>query len=206
MSGICAVLKGCVLLEVKPKTHRQFKSWVKTNFPKSYRTAARYMRLAEEFGKSASTVTFQTLTRDLAASVEALKQFQLDLSHPMVSKVAKWVKGRGAYQLMLDLGPSSRGGDNTPRDESGKRIADRRRTKLEIETEEFEEEARELCDAVSKNTYELSALRGPSEERAWFILDDKELTDLKQLLYDNYKEVLDYENHRKAVRRHGRKS
>jgi hypothetical protein len=114
MSGICATLKGLVLIEckTKPELKRHFKKWVIETFPKSYKTATRYMRLAEAFGKSDSTGTFQTLTRDLAASVEALKEFQLDLSHPAVAAVAKWVNGRGAYQLMLDF-PGERGGDTS---------------------------------------------------------------------------------------------
>lgn len=111
MSGICATLKGLVLIEckAKPELKGQFKSWVVKTFPKSYKTATRYMRLAEAFGRSDSTVTFQTLTRDLATSVAALREFQLDLSHPAVAAVAQWVNGRGAYQLMLDF-PSERGG------------------------------------------------------------------------------------------------
>ena len=114
MSGICATLKGLVLLEAKtkPELKGRFKQWVIDSFPKSYKTATRYMRLAEAFGKSDSTGTFQTLTRDLASSVEALRQFQLDLSHPVVARIAQWVDGRGAYQLMLDF-VGSRGGDTS---------------------------------------------------------------------------------------------
>lgn len=112
MSGICATLKGLVLIEckAKPELKLQFKSWITKTFPKSYKTATRYMRLAEAFRKSDSTGTFASLAADLATSVEALKQFQLDLSHPIVAKVAEWVNGRGAYQLMLDF-PSEKGGD-----------------------------------------------------------------------------------------------
>jgi hypothetical protein len=104
MSGICATLKGLVLIEVKTKVgYGKYRAWLKENFAKSAKTAERYKRLAEEFGKSDSTVAFQTLTRGLADSVAALREFQLDLSHPMVAKIAHWVAGRGAYQLMLDF-------------------------------------------------------------------------------------------------------
>lgn len=201
MSGICAVLKGCVLLEVKPKTNRQFKSWVKTHFPKSYRTAARYMRLAEEFGKSASAVTFQTLTRDLASSVEALREFQLDLSHPMVGKVAKWVKGRGSYQLMLDLGACSRGGDNAPRDENGKRTSKRRRAKAEIEREEFEEEAFESCRDTAKALTALLKVEGPEEECAWVVLSDADLEKLRADLFEAYTGVKECQAGKKRAKK-----
>jgi len=116
MSGICATLKGMVLVEAKtkPENKGKFMNWVKENFASAgHRTATRYMRLAEAFMKGLdSTVQFDTLTRDLAASVEALREFQLDLSHPVVSKVAEWVNGRGSYQLMLDF-PGERGGDTS---------------------------------------------------------------------------------------------
>jgi hypothetical protein len=116
MSGICATLKGLVLIEAKakPENKQRFMAWVKENFASGgHRTATRYMRLAEAFSEGLdSTVQFQTLTRDLASSVEALKKFQLDLSHPMVAKIAQWAAGRGSYQLMLDF-PGSRGGDTS---------------------------------------------------------------------------------------------
>lgn len=110
MSGVCVTLHGLVLIECKTRLgHGNFRPWLKEHFPKSFKTATRYMRLGEEFGKRDSTVTFQTLTRDLATSVAALREFQLDLSHPAVAAVAKWVGGRGAYQLMLDF-PGEKGG------------------------------------------------------------------------------------------------
>lgn len=116
MSGICATLKGLVLIEAKakPANKGRFMAWVKENFSNGvHRTATRYMRLAEAFvGELDSTVQFQTLTRDLASSMEALRERQLDLQHPVVARVAQWVKGRGAYQLMLDF-PGARGGDTS---------------------------------------------------------------------------------------------
>lgn len=111
MSGICATLKGGVFAEVKAKLpHGEYRPWLAKNFPKSAKTAERYKRLWDAFSKSDSTVAFAALTHDLAASVAALKQFQLDLSHPVVAKVAEWVAGRGAYQLMLDFPGENKGG------------------------------------------------------------------------------------------------
>lgn len=113
MSGICATLKGLVLITAKAKLgHGNYRPWLQQHFPKGVKTAERYVRLAKEFGKSDSTVAFDTLTRDLAESVAALREFQLDLKHPVVAKVAQWVNGRGAYQLMLDF-PGDRGGDTS---------------------------------------------------------------------------------------------
>src|SRR5581483_11038232 len=122
------------------------------NFDRSHRTASSYMRLAEAFmGKLESTVQFETLTHDLAASLTRLREFQLDLSHPVVSKVAEWVKGRGAYQLMLDF-PGSRGGDTSW---SRKKL-----TPAEAEKEFLENAKREFCDAIT-------ALDRAHEEKLW---------------------------------------
>jgi hypothetical protein len=115
LSGICATLKGLVLLQVKANgEHGTYRKWLKENFPKSIKTAERYVRLAKAFSKSDSTVAFQSLTRDLAESVAALREFQLDLKHPVVAKIAAWVGGRGSYQLMLDF-PSTTGGNQYER-------------------------------------------------------------------------------------------
>jgi hypothetical protein len=142
LSGVCATLKGLVLLEAKskPELKGRFKEWISKSFPKTYRTAARYMRLAEAFGRSDSTVTFQILKQSLADSLESLRSIQLDLSHPVVAKVAEWVNGRGSYQLMLDF-PGSVGGDTS---------AHRKKlSSAEIEKQSLENAKREFCDAIA---------------------------------------------------------
>jgi hypothetical protein len=106
--------------------------------------------------------------------------------------VVRWVNGRSAHQLLLDF-PTERGGDNTPRDADGKRIADRRRTKAEIEREEFEEEAFETCRDTGKALRALLAVQGPEEETAWMILSAPDLEKLKQDLYDAYQGVKDWQ-------------
>lgn len=114
MSGICATLRGGVFAEVKKKLpHGEYRPWLSKNFPKSVKTAERYKRLWDAFAKSDSTVAFETLTRGLAESVETLREFSLDLSHPAVAAVAKWVAGRGAYQLMLDFAAQAGGNQRT---------------------------------------------------------------------------------------------
>jgi Protein of unknown function (DUF3102) len=117
MSGICATLKGLVLIEVKVKLpHGSYGKWLEANFEQNKKTAERYCSLARAFIKSDSAVAFQTLTHDLASSVDELKKFQLNLSHPAVAQVSKWVAGRGAYQLMLDFEVTSGGSyDHTTR-------------------------------------------------------------------------------------------
>lgn len=116
LSGICAIMKGLVLVEAKAKIgHGGFMSWVKDNFPKSHKTANQYKRLAEEFGKLNPTVQFENLRSDMLTTMESLEGMQLDLRHPVVKQVADWVNGRSAYQLLLELGPS-----NYNRDEKGK--------------------------------------------------------------------------------------
>lgn len=167
MSGICATLKGLVLIEakLKPELKGRFKQWVIDSFPKSYKTATRYMRLAEAFGKSDSTGTFQTLTRDLASSVAALRQFQLDLSHPVVAKVADWVNGRGSYQLMLDF-PGGRGGDTSG---SRKKLtaAQERKAFLESCKKDFEETIMALDRLHEKGFWKAeSILDGHREDAA----------------------------------------
>jgi Protein of unknown function (DUF3102) len=152
MSGICATLKGLILIEAKTKLgHGNYRTWLKENFPKSVKTAERYKRLAEAFGKSDSTVAFQTLTQGLTASLEALRARSLDLSHPIVAKVAQWVNGRGAYQLMLDFpgaaGPN--GGNN--------------RKKLTPE----EQHAQFLEDAKNDFTATITGLDGLVDDERW---------------------------------------
>jgi hypothetical protein len=127
LSGICAVLIGIVLHEAKQRLgHGKFMPFVKENFEKSHRSANGYMRLGRACLESKLESTFQfadngravrlksgkafeLLTKDLATSLRELEKFQLDLKHPIVSNVARWVNGRGSYQLMLDY-PAELGG------------------------------------------------------------------------------------------------
>jgi hypothetical protein len=111
LSGICATLKGLVLLESKRKcTHGKFQPWIKEQFPKGYRTAARYMRIAKEFSKSDTSVTFAALEADLTTSLAVLEQNKLDCANPIVRQVAAWTQGKSSYQLLLELGEGDRGG------------------------------------------------------------------------------------------------
>jgi hypothetical protein len=205
LSGICAVMRGLVLSEAKRKlAHGKFIPWIKTNFKKTRKTAAQDMRLAQEFAKSNPRVTFQVLGRDLAETMMALDQAHLDLAHPLVKRVARWVKDRSRYQLLLEFPGESRGGDNTPRDDSGKRIAKPRRTNFELDQAAFEEESKEVCEATGENVQRLLLITGPRSQRAWFVLNDEQLAGLKKLLYDAYHGVLEFEKKRSWARRLGK--
>ncbi len=152
MSGICATLKGLILIEAKVKLgHGNYRNWLKENFPKSAKTAERYKRLAEAFGKSDSTVAFKALTQGLTESLQALRARSLDLSHPVVAKIAQWVAGRGAYQLMLDF-PGDRGGDTSG---SHKKLTP------------AQEHAKFLEDAKNDFTGAFSALDRVVESESW---------------------------------------
>jgi len=115
LSGICATMKGLVLTEVKLKLgHGKFGAWLKEHFPKTKKTSAKYMRLADVFAKSNPRVTFDALTHDLAATLEAAANHQLDLANPLVARVAAWVGNRSAYQLELELKEEGDGRRNNP--------------------------------------------------------------------------------------------
>lgn len=138
LSGICAVLRGLVLTEIKHKLpHGKFMNWVDDSFGKTHREATRCMRLAEDFtariaskktpeGKLDTRVHFeaqQLLLGDLAANLAAIEDAKLDMSNPVVSTVAAYVDGRSYRQMLLDLGSPRLGGDTRPVDpKTGERI------------------------------------------------------------------------------------
>ena len=204
MSGSCAVLRGLVLGEVKHKLpHGQFMPWVKGRYKKSHRSATVYMRLARSFmeqSKLAERCQFALLLQGVGETLSQIETLKLDLRHPMVAKVVQWVNGRSAHQLLLDF-PSERGGDNTPRDESGKRISNRRRTKVEIAREEFEEEAFETCRDSAKALRAMLAVEGPEEEAAWDVLSDDDLEKLRSDLYDAYQGAKETQARRKRTKK-----
>lgn len=204
MSGSCAVLRGLVLHEVKHKLpHGKFMPWVKARYKKSHRSATVYMRLARTFveqSKLAERCQFALLLQGVSETLSQIETLKLDLRHPMVAKVVGWVNGRSAHQLLLDY-PSERGGDNTPRDDSGKRISNRRRTKAEIAREEFEEEAIEGCRDAAKALRAMLTVQGPEEENAWDILSAADLEKLKQDLYDAYQGTKATQDRRKALKK-----
>lgn len=110
LSGICATMRGLVLLEAKRKLeHGKFLPWLSLNFKKHRTTAAEDMRIAREFAKCSPTLHFESLGRDLAQTVAELEDAQIDLKHPFVREVAVWVEDRSRAQLLFDF-PASPGG------------------------------------------------------------------------------------------------
>ncbi|MCA1659011.1 MAG: DUF3102 domain-containing protein [Verrucomicrobiaceae bacterium] len=120
---ICRILQGLVLLEVKRKLpHGDFGNWLKKNFKKSQDTAGNYMRVGQDFVAKLADPKFRVrsefdaqtavnlLRDDLKTTLERLGKVKLDLAHPLVRAATLYTKGRGFYQLMLELGPASKGG------------------------------------------------------------------------------------------------
>jgi hypothetical protein len=154
LSGICAVLRGLVLTEIKHKLpHGRFMTWVQEHFGKTHREATRCMRIADDFtsrlaskktpeGKLDTRVQFeaaQLLLGDLASNLAAIEDSKLDMSHPVVATVATYVDGRSYRQLLFDLGPSyTIGGDTRKIDPAtGQPVPHARKPALETQAEEF---------------------------------------------------------------------
>ncbi len=113
LSGICGTMRGGVFTELKRKVgHGHFLPILAQSFSKTRKTAAQDMRLWAEFCKCNPRVTFETLGRDLATTVQEIERSNIDLRHPLVRDIAGWVDGRTRYQLLLDF-PGSTGGDTS---------------------------------------------------------------------------------------------
>lgn len=107
MSGIVATMRGLVFMVAKERVgHGKFTSWLAEHFKKTRKTSAEDMRVAREFLKSNSEVTFNDLAYALA---DKAREPELDLKNPLVAEVAKWVQGRPRFQLLLEF-PGERGG------------------------------------------------------------------------------------------------
>lgn len=175
---VCRLLQGLVLTEAKRKiSHGEFGKWLKKSFPKSQDTAGRCMRASEDFlqklsrGKFRSTAEFDPqsavdlLRKDLRTTLERLGKVQLDLAHPLVRAAALYAKGRSFYQLCLDLGSASRGGNQYERGgDKGKRHVPT--------ADELRILSRGACENASKSFLSLSELK------AFHALNGSELRDL----------------------------
>lgn len=102
MSGICAVLNGLILAEIKGRlAHKEFTPWLKANYGKSDRTARRYMQIAEVFSKNGHSVRFEPQQLTLAL-LDDTQAGALDINHPVVMAVEKWADGRSFRALFAD--------------------------------------------------------------------------------------------------------
>jgi hypothetical protein len=122
----CCLLDGLVLTELKRRLgHGKWGTWLKRNYGKSQDTATNRMRAAGDFlmklqdPKCRSTSEFDlqagvdVLKQDLSTTLAVLETAKLDLAHPLVRAASVYAGGRSFYQLCLDLGPASRGGDTS---------------------------------------------------------------------------------------------
>jgi hypothetical protein len=102
MSGICAVLNGLILTEIKGRLeHKQWTPWLKDHYGKAVRTAQKYMQIAGSFTKSATRGAFEPHQLTLAL-LDDTQSGALDLAHPVVVKVEEWADGRSFRQLIAE--------------------------------------------------------------------------------------------------------
>jgi hypothetical protein len=143
MSGIVATMRGLVFIVAKERLgHGKFLPWLAEHFKKTRKTSAEDMRVAREFVKCSSEVTFGDLASALA---DKSREPELDLSNPLVSEVAKWVKGRPRIQLLLEF-PASKG---------GARYGSRKKLTPEAELAEFLADCKENFDSTIMSLDEL---------------------------------------------------
>lgn len=102
MSGVCAVLSGLVLIEIKARcAHKEWTPWLNNNYGKSGRTARVKMQIAAAFNKMATSCHFEPEQLTLAL-LDDTQSGALDMAHPVVAKVAEWTDGRSYKQLIAD--------------------------------------------------------------------------------------------------------
>jgi hypothetical protein len=120
LSGMCATLAGLVCIEAKEKLpHGEYLPWLKSYLGKGRTTAFEYVGVAKAFLKCSPKGTFDQMTLALMDSAKAVSAQALDLSHPVVSAVSEWTKGRTFYQLKheeaIDGRAANKGGNKHPK-------------------------------------------------------------------------------------------
>ena len=213
LSGVCAVLRGLMLHEIKRKLeHSQWGRWLKQHFAKTDREARHLMQVADDYvarsrssqtpeGKLAKRLSGKTepssdlnpqnkqiLFESLLASLAEVQSNRLDLSHPLVATVAAYVGNRNRSQLIKDAGPLPKGGDVAPRDpETGKRLSAPRRTKAEMEEAKDKAEAPAICRAV------LAAILDLHERGLYVHVPDEDRLKLKQAVKQLHERICAFE-------------
>lgn len=100
MSGICAILNGLILSEIKSRlAHKQWTPWLQSNYGKSSRTARLYMQIAAAFSQNGNRCHFEPQQLTLAL-LDDTQSGALDLTNPVVMSVEKWADGRSYKQLI----------------------------------------------------------------------------------------------------------
>lgn len=102
MSGICAILNGLILAEIKSRlAHKEWTPWLQNNYGKSKRTAQLYMQISKAFSEKRNSCAFEPQQLTLAL-LDDTQSGALDLTHPVVMAVEKWADGRSFRQLIAD--------------------------------------------------------------------------------------------------------
>lgn len=110
MSGVCAVLHGLILSEIKSRLkHKQWTPWLKSHWKTGQRDARKRMQLASAFSKAATRGDSEQLRLNLPDAANALA---LDLQHPTVKKVSDWTAGRSYSRLLEE--ETGDGRENNP--------------------------------------------------------------------------------------------
>lgn len=172
-------------------------AWLKQHAPDVKKaTAYRFLNVAESVAEQ-----FHTPARISFVELATKPREELSERH-QAKQLELWDFVNGTSQRSwLDRfkPPLPRGGARN----TGKELY--RRTKEEIAREEFEAQAETLCIRVKTALDSLSTVKGPKDERGWWILPDDELEALKLAAMDLYHGCRDYQAHRKAVAKGGAK-
>jgi hypothetical protein len=119
-SGVCATLAGLVCIEAKKQLkHGQYLPWLKSSLGKSRVTASEYVSVASAFLKCKTRLTFDQMTLALMDGSSEVATQALDMTHPVVSAVAKWANGRSFRKLIeeeaVDGRAKNKGGNQHPK-------------------------------------------------------------------------------------------
>ncbi len=177
-----AVYYGSLLLEAKRLLpHGQFGDWIKTECPQiPERTTRQWMVLAQEAVKALPQIKDIDIPAHqlLIAPPDTLTDEQRTVQGDFLALL----DGKTQKELLWGF-KSPRGGDVTPRDASGKRLAAPRRTQAQIEADTLAAEGGVWAAELRRIT--TTGLNiGAEGQRLWDTLGDADLEDLTNTLND----------------------
>lgn len=177
-----AVYYGSLLIEVKNRLpHGQFGSWIKAECPQiPERTTRQWMVLADEAVKALPQIKDIDIPAHqlLIAAPDTLTEEQRTVQGDFFALL----DGKTQKELLWGF-RAPRGGDVTPRDASGKRLAAPRRTQAQIEADTLAAEGGVWT--VELHRLIVTGLNtGEEGKRLWDTLADPELDQLSTTLND----------------------